>query len=369
MKTKKNINSKNKKTLKSKNKPTKSIGIFGAGISGLWLANLIKKNHPNTEVIIYEKTDKIGGRFVFENGFFLGAEMMHFKSTYFYNYVMDLLARNKISDINSMLVKLNHPKLFCDELKKSNLNYNVSINHLNSLSDKEKIVLVCHDFCMNLKDIDQNALLHEAHTVDESFGGINHIIKKKLHKLIMKDLVRKDVEIICSYNKSQVKNHDLIVYTYPPKKFKEKNYSAMKIFFKSKKLSKVMERTDDFYYCEKNKYGIDVCELWRNEDYFVIFSTADRSKKLNSLTEKELAEFIQHVIERIFELKIKIKIAYKKYWDYGYHYPCSKNKQIFKETEYSCGEWISKNYDATLSGAMFTARELFNKLVLEGHFK
>jgi len=195
-------------------------------MSGLWLANLITKKYPNTSVTIYEKTKKLGGRFIMEKGFLTGAEIIHYKDSSFYKYVVELL-------------------------KKTNN-------------------------------------------------------------------------------------------------------------------EKKMKQCDSYLYCGEN---VDVCEFWKNGDNFSIFATASRADVLNSFTVFEINKFIEEMVLDIFKIKISVQKVYKKYWTYGYHYPSMKDKTKYKKGKYSCGEWLSPKFDATISSAIDSAEKTFRDLERDGYLK
>ena len=341
-------------------KNNNSIGILGAGMSGLWLSKIIKEHDPLTEVIIYEKTSKFGGKFQLDNGFFTGAEQIHFKNYTFYNYVKVLL-KSKNLNINKLTYKLNNPIIISDIENINNSDYIKMIYQLDDLSDAVKIIFLCHEYAMELEDINKNALKIEINSLNKRLGTESYIITKKLYNLIINDLTY-NLDIKYSYKKNSIKNHNAIVNAYVPKKYLKYLYPAIKIFFKSKELMKVYNNiSDNYIYC-KNKY-ITVCELWRNEDYFTIFATASRSDKLNKLKNMELKKFIQDMIKDIFNFDIILTKIYKKYWKNAYHYPNMIDKNIFKENKYSCGEWLSPIFDASLNSAMNSAEDVLNQLI------
>jgi len=231
------------------------------------------------------------------------------------------------------------------------------IYQLDDLSDEKKIFFLCHEYAMELEDINKNALKIEIN----SLGTDSYIITKKLYYLIINDLTS-NLNIKYSYKKNSIQNHNAIVNAFVPKKYLKYLYPAIKIFFRSKKLMNIYNNiSDNYIYC-KNKY-ITVCELWRNEDYFTIFATASRSDKLNNLSKNELIKFIKNMINDIFNFDLKIKKIYKKYWKNAYHYPNMIDKTFFKENKYSCGEWLSPIFDASLNSAMNSAVDTFNQLI------
>jgi hypothetical protein len=335
-----------------------SIGILGGGMSGLWLAKKLKEYNPKIKVIIYEKENIIGGKFILENGFLTGAEQIHFENYFFYNYVKNLLIDK---DINKYIYKLKEPIIFSKNKNIKNSDFIRMINSLDELSFDEKTIFLCHEYSMELKNIDKQALRIEIDSLNKKLGTESYIISKKLYKLIIKDLT-KNLEINFKYNKKNIKNHNAIVNAYIPKSYLTNIYPCIKIFFRNKELLNVYNNiSDNYLYCMD--HILPVCELWRNEDYFTIFATASRADILNNLDNKELKNFIEKMILNIFNLEINIKNVYKKYWKHGYHHPNLLDRDQFKENRYSCGEWLSPIFDASINSAMSTAETTLKQLI------
>lgn len=341
------------------NEYKKSIGILGAGMSGLYLAKKIKEYNSFIEVIIYEETDKLGGKFRLENGYLIGAEQVHYKNYSFYNYIQNLLKIKNI-DINKVLIKLNEPIIISNNKNIQNSDYIEMINNLDYLSDDIKTIFLCHEYSMELEDIDKDALNIEISNLDKKLGTESYIITKTLYNLIINDLTD-NIKIEYLYDKNNIKNHDLIVNAYVPNEYLKYLNPAIKIFFKNKKLLKIYNISNTYLYC-KDK-NISVCELWRNEDYFTIFATSSRSVKLNNLNNFELKFFIKNMIKDIFNCDIIVKKVYKKYWINSYHYPNMTDKNKFKKNKYSCGEWLSPIFDASLNSAINSAEDVLKELI------
>jgi hypothetical protein len=219
---------------------------------------------------------------------------------------------------------------------------------------------------MNLNDIEVEALKIDVENSDEILEDSDFIVTTKLYKMIMRDLTEQNFKTVCSYKKEDVRRHDATVFAYPPKLFTKTQHSAIKLCFRNYDLKCKMKQCDSYLYCGES---VDVCEFWKNGDNFSIFATASRADVLNNFTVSEIKKFIEEMVLDIFKIKISVENVYKKYWKYGYHFPSMKDKTKYKKGKYSCGEWLSPEFDATISSAIDSAEKTFRDLERDGYLK
>jgi len=309
------------------------IAIKGAGVSGLWLSKCIKEHNKNIYIDIFEKNNKIGGRFQKENNLLLGAEIIHGEKSPFYNYV---------KKFNYDLIQLNDPII----ISKSKYN--------NKLID-------CHEYCMNIENYNNKIIKKEQKYWENNNGNNNYLIDNKLYDLIINDLSSYSNNIFLNNKLLNNSNYDLIINAYTPDKFIKKQYSAIKLFIEVDDLLNYWNRHDSYIYINNT----NIIELWKTEfnNKFVIFATANRADLINEIYKnKSLDIYVKTIFNDIFNKNINVNRINVKYWSYGYHYPSNINKINFKENNFSCGEWIDSNNDSSINGAINTANKLFNKL-------
>jgi hypothetical protein len=334
--------------------PPKKIAIKGAGISGLWLSKCLKEHDPNIIIDIYEISDKIGGRFIKENNYLSGAELIHGEKSILFNYV---------KKFNVDLKKMNNPIIISDE-KIFGDNYFDSIKKINLIKDIEKTILINHEYCMNKENFEEDKLLEEQ--LKWKDGEDNFRINTELYSLIINDLLQYQNNIFLNYDNSSLLNdYDFIINAFPPENYIKTQNSAIKIFIKTN-ISLDFWNSQTPYLYGKNYMNVEVIELWKNENIntFVLFATANRANKLNDIYKSNnLNDYIKFIFKDIFEKDIEVMDIFVKYWNYGYHYPSSLNKNEYITNELSCGEWLSDNYNCTLSGAIETSIKLSEKII------
>ena len=323
----------------------KTICINGAGITGLILAKLLKENNYNVD--LYEKSDKLGGRFgsklVDNENILTGAEYVHGKKSLMYKLIEEY-------DLTHELIEIN-----CISITDINLqvcNQKDASNTINNLSDFEKIVLICHEFCMDLDNLDNDSI--DIENENWICGEENYLMNNKIYSTIINDL-KKYPDNLYLLTENIDKKYDYVVNTFAPDYFIKNNHPAIKIFFKTNQID--WNKTQSVLYGKKIM-NIDVTEIWKNENIFVLFATASRAKILNNLSNKDKQLYIELVMSDILNQNdIKINIVDVFYHEYGYHYPC---KKIVPENY--CGEWTSQIYDSSLSGAIKSAYDMLDHI-------
>ena len=325
----------------------KKVSINGSGMAGLILAKLLKEN-GNYEVDLYEKTNKLGGKFstklVDNNYIFNGAEYVHGEKSLMYDLI-------KSYNLLDELIEIECKVITNIELKTTN--QVLASTNINDISDDEKIIMICHEFCMDIENIDYECI--DIENSNWTCGEKNYLINDKIYSTIMNDLQKYPDNIY--YNSTieadDINNYDFCINAYAPNNFTKLCHSAIKIFFKIDDIA--WDKTQSILFA-KNIMDIDVVEIWKNGLYFVLFATASRAIKINNLLDKHT--YIKLVMEDILKKSVNISIIDINFFEYGYHYPF---KKIIPNNY--CGEWTSDVFDSSLSGAIQSAYNMYNYII------
>jgi len=323
----------------------KKICINGGGISGLMLAKLLKNNN-NFEVDLYEK-NKLGGRFnvklINKDYIFTGAEYVHGEKSLMYELVKNYNLSHELIEV--------HCEIITDfKLKEQN---NCQITNSININDYENALLLSHELCMNPENIDILSINHE--NKNWICGDKNYLMNYNIYSTIMNDLIKYPDNIYynTSTNVNKLTNYDFIVNAYTPKKFKNLCHPAIKIFFTVENIEWDISKSILF---GKKIMNIEVVEVWKNKNFFILFATGSRAKSLNELVDKN--QYIYLVMKDILSKDVKINIIDICFHEYGYHYPFEK---IVPHN--FCGEWTSKTFDSSLSGAIKSAHDMYEYIV------
>ncbi len=328
----------------------KRVCIYGGGFAGLILAKLLKMDGHH-DVDIYETSDQLGGRFklksIGNDQIFVGAEFVHGEESLMYNLIQEYNLVHELIEVDLEVVS--------DLPLQSTSQISASSNFCD-LSDKEKVIMVCHELCMNLEDIDQECIDIENDNWD--CGEKNYLMNPNIYNTIMNDLRTYPDNIYCNAPSAGIadnENYDLTVHAYAPDSFTQLCHAAIKIFFKIDTIQWDNAKSILF---GKQVMAVDVIEIWKNGDYFTIFATAERAEKLNNFTASEKLEYVTRVMASVCQQAVEPNIVDVQYFKYGYHYPFRKNVP-----PKFCGEWTSQVFDASLSSAIKSAHDIYKAVI------
>ena len=288
------------------------IEIWGAGVSGLWLARQLLRYNPSLadKLTVYEKSDHVGGRFVVErmgpddDEFLTGASQVHFAHSSFSHYIQTLMAKMKVPRrqvFTEYMVPVADPVIVVGS--------RANIKRLGQRMDLQSIILeanpvhdlcVAHEYCMEVRDIDRAALAVEVNFVDRTSGHGHYAITPRLYRIIMEDL-SKDIHIVFGRSQTDDGTTDttgtatrrrdqdgkkISVQCYPPPRWAANTqYSAIKMYFHLRSNNGVHQynvngEVPSFLWME----GSLVVEVWPeiplDRQTYCIFATASRADHL-----------------------------------------------------------------------------------------
>ena len=144
------------------------------------LAKLLKSGGCH-DVDIYEKSDQLGGRFrlkkIGDDQIFTGAEFVHGEESLLYNFIEEYKLIDELVEVD-LEVMADVPLQSTNQITAS--------TNFNELSDKEKVIMVCHELCMNIENIDKECIDIENENWD--CGEKNYLMNPKIYNTIMNDL-------------------------------------------------------------------------------------------------------------------------------------------------------------------------------------
>ncbi len=328
----------------------KKVCIYGGGFAGLVLAKLLKSD-GHYDVDIYEKSDQLGGRFrlkkIGDDQIFTGAEFVHGEESLLYNFIEEYKLIDELVEVDLEVMA---------DIPLQSTNQITASTNFNELSDKEKVIMVCHELCMNIENIDKECIDIENENWD--CGEKNYLMNPKIYNTIMKDLQTYPDNIY--YNTpsdglTDNKSYDWTIHAYAPESFTQLCHSAIKIFFR---IDSIQWETSRSILFGKELMNIDVIEIWKNGDYFTVFATAERAERLNNFTLSEKVEYVTRVMTDVCQQKVEVSVVDVQYYPYGYHYPFRK---IVPPN--CCGEWTSQVFDPSLSSAIKSAHDMYDTII------
>ena len=274
---------------------------------------------------------------------FTGAEFIHGENSLMFDLCKKYNLDNELVQVNQKIITNLH--LQTEEQSEAS-------DKIMDISDDEKIILICHELCMDIENIDLESIKIE--NDNWNCGNNNYLINHKIYSTIMNDLKTYPDNIYYNMgeiNEKDTTEYDFTVNAYTPDNFIKLCHPAIKIFF-------TIDNTDGdntlSILLGEKIMDIEVVEIWKNGNYFVLFATASRAIKINNLINKN--EYINLIMEKILDKSdINSHIVDIHFHNYGYHYPYKKNVP-----ENYCGEWTSQTFDSSLSGAIKSAYDMYD---------